>query len=91
MATDVELLATENETEHLLLQLGGVKRVAHQLDLTTQAVHNWTVRGIPIARRLDIMRLIARANAHGANITWRPAEWDPHYKILYRKRCPRAA
>lgn len=92
MTINVALLAS-SDIEGLLIQLGGMKRVAYELNLTTQAVSNWIVRGtIPPSRTMELLRMIARANAEeGKQITWRPLHWDPRFKISYDANCEIAA
>lgn len=83
MTINVELLPT-NDIEQLLNQLGGVKLVAHEFNLTTQAVSNWIVRGIPESKVAAMLRLIARTEKEtGTRIAWRPLNWDKRFKISY--------
>lgn len=75
-------LLVNGDTEQLLLRLGGIKRVAAELGITTQAVSNWLARGgMPEKRCFEILRLMALANASGQQITFRPIVWDQRFKI----------
>lgn len=74
-------MTTQHRDAALIKALGGAAEVARRLDLDSakgvQRVHNWTVRGIPAAVRLQHLEIFGQPGSMPVESDLRPDVFDP--------------